>query len=223
MKIVAVTAYVPIPGHPRTPEQYRDLLVRLLETDIPLVCLEGELEGCWLYRYLRERGKTFTHSVAENPAKNSVAYHCVQAQKSEWLTTVAHLAEVLVWLDVGIFHLRGVTGRIIRDFMKRAAGERAVTLPGSWERDYEYRDEWPCWRFAGGVWVVPRAHVVALDTAMKQDYKRHLRETNNVSWEVNTLARMEQRGMGPPLFWYRANHDASLFTNYRKLEYADIR
>jgi hypothetical protein len=219
--ITAVTAYVPIPGHPRSEGIYRDLGRQLLELDIPLMSVEDELKECWLYQFLQWRDHDFTHSVADNPAKNSVAYHVVQAQKSEWLVDAAFAhscPDVLVWLDYGIFHVPGVTGQIIKDFMLRAADEQAIAIPGCWDKDFKYDDSQPCWRFCGGVMVVPRRYVVQFDYAMKKEYIRWLSTTNNLSWEINTLARLERSDPELPIWHYKANHDASMFTAYRAAE-----
>jgi hypothetical protein len=220
--ILAVSGFVPIAGHPRPAEEYRKLADQLFDTGIPLLMMDGDLEMCWLYRHLCERKKKFTHSVADNPAKNSVAYHCVQAEKSEWLMTAVDVSrchecwpDIFVWLDAGIFHVPGVTSQIILDFMRRAEAEQTIAIPGCWNRDYKYDDRYPCWRFCGGVWVVPRQYVAALDAAMKQEYKRHLALTDNLSWEVNTLARVEQRYPDLPIWHYQADHDASMFGNYQ--------
>jgi hypothetical protein len=216
--ITAVTAYVPIPNHPRSDKEYRALASQLLTLDIPIMHLEAKIEECWLHEYLQWRQKRFTHSVADNPAKNSIAYHIVQAQKTEWLVEAAFAnpdADVLVWIDYGIFSVPGVTAKIIRDFMLRARDEKVIAIPGCWDQNYTYDDKWPCWRFCGGVMVVPRDQVIDLDTAMKCEYVRWLDSTNNLSWEVNTLARVERNYKALPIWHYKADHDASLFTAYQ--------
>lgn len=221
--ILVVSGFVLIPDHPRPAADYDELIERLFETNIPLLVMEGDLEQCWLYRYLNEHDIEFTCSVADNPQKNTPAYMVVQAQKSEWLAAAAEYrpaADVLVWLDAGIFHIPGVTSRIIEDFIRRAATEQAIAIPGCWDRDYEYDDLYPMWRFCGGTLVVPRKYVVAFDAAMKAEYKRWLRLTGNLSWEVNTLARLEKANV-LPIWQYRANHDHTMFTNYQSGENAD--
>jgi hypothetical protein len=216
--ILAVTGFVPIPEHPRPAEEYYELGERLLALDVPLLAVEGRLENCWLHRWMQADGGTFTHSTADNPRKNSAAYHIVQAQKTEWLAAVADdcpLLDVLVWIDYGIFHIPGVTAEMIQNFMQRAETERAIAIPGCWNRGYAYDDRYPCWRFCGGLMVIPRAFAGILDAVMKEEYKRHLKLTGNLSWEVNALARVEQRYPDLPIWQYRANHDASMFLNYR--------
>ena len=229
--ITAVTAFVPIPDHPRTAKEYCDLGARLLAVDIPILFAEGDLERCWLYEYLRSKydsPQDFTCSVGDNPEKNSLAYHCVQAQKTEFLEIASifnPFADVFVWIDYGIFHLPGMTSEIISDFFRRAESEQAIAIPGCWERDsFVYDDNRPCWRFCGGVMVVPRKYVRAFNISMKQEYLRWLDHTGNISWEVNALARMELVEPELPIWWYGpCDHDASMFTNYKATEHADAR
>lgn len=223
--ITAVSAYVPIPGHPRSEEDYHALGQQLRALDIPLMTLEASIEDCWLFDYLAQRQRCFTHSTADNPTKNSVAYHIVQAQKSEWLVEAAYVnpkADVLVWIDYGIFHVPGVTGAIIRDFMLRARDEQAIAIPGCWDRNYAYDDKWPCWRFCGGVIVVPRDQVIDFDTAMKRECVQWLESTNNLSWEINTLARVEQHYKELPIWHYKADHDATMFTAYQSTRHGTV-
>jgi hypothetical protein len=225
--IVAVTAYVPIPGHPRSPDEYHKLAAPLcsLAFEAPILSRMSTLEECWLHEYLAGNGGNVTHSVSDNPQKNTMNYHIVQAQKTEFLVDAAEACnmepDVFVWIDYGIFHVPGVTPNIIREFLKRADGEEVISIPGCWDKGYTYDDNNPCWRFCGGVMVVPRKYVVALDAAMKSEYARWIDRHNNVSWEVNTLARVEQNEPELPIWWYKANHDASIFTNYRSTRHAD--
>jgi hypothetical protein len=216
--ITAVTGFVPIPGYPRSEATYRALGRRLLDCGIPIMTLENDLEECWLYEFLEDRGRMPTHSVSDNPDKNTLAYHIVQAQKSEWLALAATQnpeAEVLVWIDYGIFHIPDITPQIVRDFMARAAGEKTIAIPGCWDEDYIYDDHHPCWRFCGGVIVVPRRYVFAFDRAMKREYVRWIDQTNNLSWEVNTIARIERNEPDLPIWHYQADHGRMLFTEYK--------
>jgi hypothetical protein len=225
--ITAVTAFVPIPGHPRSADEFHRLGSRLMamETRIPLLYAEGELEDCWLHRHLWDYDKSFTHSVSDNPVKNTILYHIVQAQKSEWLVAAAAvdpLADVFCWIDYGIFHVPGITERIITDFLERAENERVVTIPGCWGRDYTYDDAHPCWRFCGGVMIVPRYFINTFNNEMQYEYRSWLNKTGNLSWEVNTLARVEKRHPNL-IWWYQADHNQTLFTNYKTTEHADGR
>ncbi len=229
--IAAVTAFVPIPGHPRTADEYYALAVPLLVLgqQMPLLAIEEELEACWLYQYLHEvygKPSRVKHSVSDNPKKNSLAYHIVQAQKTEFLLSAAQASDfgfdTYVWIDYGIMHVPGVTVPVIKEFMKRADGEQTIAIPGCWGPDYTYNDQHPCWRFCGGVIVVPRKYLVAFDAAMKHEYAYALREHDRVSWEVNMLAQVE-RHHDLPIWWYQADHNASMFTSYQRTQHADKR
>jgi hypothetical protein len=222
--IIAVTAYVPIPGHPRSETEYHSLAAPLhaLGCGIPVLSTTEQLENCWLYEYLHEfygDPPQVTHSTADNPKKNSLAYHIVQAQKTEFLVTAAEacnlVPDVYVWIDYGILHVPGVTVPIIQDFLHRATDERTIAIPGCWEPDYVYDDTYPCWRFCGGVMVVPRQYLAPFDAAMKREYVRLLCERRHVSWEVNMLAQVERSLPELPIWHYKANHDASMFTAYQ--------
>jgi len=220
--IAVVTGFVPIPDHPRSEAEYRKLGRKLLNAQVPqdeavLMALEMNLRDCWLYQYLNWRGSEFTHSVSDNPRKNTPAYHIVQSQKSEFLLEAArahgHDAEVYVWVDYGIYHLPGMIDEILVDFLRQAKNEKSITIPGCWDRNYTYDDNHPCWRFCGGVMIVPRRNLIEFDTMWKSEYISWLKKSNNLSWEVNTLARMEAHGF--PIWHYRADHNHTIFTAYR--------
>jgi len=221
--IAVVTGFVPIPDHPRPEAEYRKLGERLLSAQVPqsdavLMAMEMKLTDCWLYQWLEWRGQDFTHSVSDNPKKNTPAYHIVQSQKSELLMEAARShpsTDVFVWIDFGIFNLKGMSDQVLIDFLRRAKDEQSIAIPGCWSLPYKYDDAHPCWRFCGGVMVVPREHVIEFDLAMKQEYISHIRKTGNLSWDVNALARLEKNRPDLPIWWYAADHDSSMFTNFQ--------
>jgi hypothetical protein len=229
--ITAVTAFVPIPGHPRPEAEYRELGHRLLTINQRVLSADGDLTKCWLYEHLKCKYDLdtahFSYSIADNPQKNSLWYHIIQAQKTEWLemaSAIDPFSDVFVWIDYGIFHVPGITSAILEKFLERADSEQAIAIPGCWQKDqYPYNDEWPYWRFCGGVMVVPRKLIEPFNHAMKREYVRWLEKTHNISWEVNTLARLEQQDLDFPVWWYQADHNQTMFTNYRATEYADER
>jgi hypothetical protein len=222
MSISIVTAYVPLKTSHRSEAEFHRLGHQLLDSDLPIMFMHDKLEKCWLHQYAGWCGRKLTHSISDDPEKNTLAYHCVMAQKTDWLVDAACFnqePEVLVWIDYGIFHVPGITIEIIKNFLLRAMDERCIAIPGCWEKNYLYDDEHPCWRFCGGVMVIPRKFVFEFDMAMKQEYIRWIHETGNVSWEVNTLARLERRHE-LPIWHYRADHNESMFQNYRVPEYS---
>ena len=212
MRTRIVTGFVPVPGHPWANE-YQRLGARLLALPAPMrAFLDDELESCWLARLLKTLPPV-THSIHDNPKKNTLEYLAVVHQKSEWLRRAAMEdpeTDVFVWIDYGIFKLPGVTEEIILDFLGRV-GDRALAIPGCWPKG-PVDDRNPCWRFCGGVVVCPRMQAAVFDEAVKREAESHIRETRNVSWEVNTWARAELRGF--PVLWYPADHDQTMFTKY---------
>src|SRR5215831_530930 len=227
--ITVVSAFIPIPDHPRSELEYDTLGKKLLGIEHRVMFAKGDVQHCWLHEHLEtEYGldtSRFSYSIADNPRKNSLSYHIIQAQKTEWLEIALYVdpfADVFVWIDYGIFHVPGVTAEIIDAFLDRAESEQAIAIPGCWQKGQNpYDDNWPHWRFCGGVMVVPRKFISAFNFAMKLEYKRWLKETGNISWEVNTLTRLERRDPEFPVWHYFADHDKTLFTNYRATESAD--
>jgi hypothetical protein len=143
----------------------------------------------------------------------------VQHQKFAWLLKSAILTpqyETYVWLDYGIGHVPGVTVPVIHDFLDQVRPDD-LAIPGCWEKDQAVLTEFfPCWRFCGGVMVVPRNRVHKLYKAVKRTVYEHMEAKRNAYWEVNTLAEAEQRGLLPPTRWYYADHNETMFTNYAK-------
>ncbi len=224
MRVVVVTGYVEIPGHPRGRAEYDRLASRFADLRAALVLLSRDaIDGCWLYEHVR--GPDIRHAVSDNPAKNSIAFHVVQHQKTKWLIDVAEEhpeAEVLVWIDYGIFHQPGVTVDVIDAFLRRVRSDAEIAMPGAWEPwEWEVRSkgaaqwpaEWPDWRFCGSSLVVARELVHPLHDAVRAVTLERLARDRYVTWEVNDWAEVDRRGV-LPIRWYRADHDQTQFTNY---------
>lgn len=212
-----VTGYVPIEGHPRTAAEYAALGAELAKARIPLRSFHRRLSDCWLHGMLSTLPYPVTHSAGDNPAKNTLDYHVVTHQKTAWLLEASvddPESDLFVWIDLGVMRLPGVTVTLVESFARVLADRppAEVTIPGCWDVS-PISDEFPCWRFCGGVLICPRRHLHSLDLAVKKSALRRVEETRNVSWEVNTWARVEQSG-SVPITWYRADHDETLFTGY---------
>lgn len=212
-----VTGYVPIQGHPRTSSEYGELGENLfghVHGDFSIHPFYETLSECWLWKGLQSIKTPLTHSAGDNSAKNTLAYHCVQHQKFAWLLKAALLdpkPDTFVWMDYGIGHVPGVTPDVVNDFMA-ALRPGDFAIPGCWRKENAFNsDFFPCWRFCGGVMVVPRVKLHKLYKTVKRNVMEHVRRTRNVSWEVNTLARIEAT---LPIRWYQADHNQTLFTGY---------
>lgn len=218
MSVMVVTGFVPLPGHPRPVEEYSALGQELLRgVDAPSMAFGEGVADCWLSRLCDGLRRTPPHSEGDNPAKNTLAYHAVQHQKFEWIRRARDQnpeREVLVWIDYGILHVPGITVAVINNFLHKLETNACINAPGCWNATPpEISDEFPCWRFCGGLIIVPRREAGALANAVQIDVHKRLHEGYPVSWEVNTLARVEKSGR-VPFSWYPADHDASMFNNY---------
>lgn len=214
MKIKLVTAYVPIPNHPRGPEEYGALGEKLSGVPVPKKAFYQPLDTLWLSKYINSLKFPPRASEHDNPHKNSLAYHCVNHQKSSWLVQAAAEdpdADVLVWVDYGIFRLDGVSNQAIYEFVEKL-DDKAIYAPGCWETKPDVVESaYPCWRFCGSVLAVPRRLVDSFDYECRVAARQHVAATKNVEWEVNTWARVERKTK-LPFHWYKADHNSTLFT-----------
>lgn len=216
VKVKVVTGYIPIAGHPRSAAEYGALGEKLRELKAPVQPFYGAITSTWMYDMIKALPFGPTWSVADNPEKNTLAYHCANHQKFQWLFDATKLdndADTFVWVDYGICHVPGVTPGVINACLEKVQ-KADFAIPGCWPRG-DIRDDIPCWRFCGGLLVVPRTFVQPLKNLMQAIALLHVNVTKNVTWEVNTLARLEQTDK-LPLRWYAADHNETMFTNYAK-------
>jgi hypothetical protein len=225
--VQVVTGYVPIEGHPRSATEYGELSERifgpLAHAGVNITRFMQRVEDTWLHIALTKLAQVDNAPVAiplsPTPQKDTLAYHCVQHQKFGWLKTAAEKAtkdiKTLVWLDFGVGHVPGVTAAVIQEFLADVEqSKNDFAIPGCWPKDKMIlTDNFPCWRFCGGVIVVPVAYARQLALAISQTTAKRLTKRGTVTWEVNTLAEAEQDGLIQPR-WYQADHDASMFSGY---------
>lgn len=214
MKACLVTAYVPIPGHPRGPGEYGELGEKLSGVPVMKKAFYQKVEDLWLAKYLASVKYPITVMSGDNREKNSAPYHCVNHQKTSWLVQAADEnpdVDVLVWVDYGIFRLPGVNNEIIYNFMN-AIDDKHIYAPGCWDKPTVVESAYPNWRFCGSLLAVPRQHVDPLDFECRRVARQHAINTKTLDWEVNTWARVEQSKRKLPWHWYKADHDATLFT-----------
>lgn len=214
--IKVVTGYVLLPTHPRSQWEYVALGRKLAEIVPPIRAFYQPVKDLWLLRYLRDVAPC-THATGDNPEKNTMAYHAVQHQKTDWMLMAAQEdkdTDVFVWVDYGICHMPNVTVPVIEAFLDRAAGEKTIAIPGCWgDNTQTLGDFVPNWRFCGSVLVCHRDYVAQLAAAVKDKLKSEIRQSRFVTWEVNTWAKVERDGK-LPIRWYSADHNETMFTNY---------
>ncbi len=222
--VKVVTGYCEIPNHPRGATDYRALGQQLIDGLTPTHEVfafddkDTKVEQTWLANILKSV-PGITHSVADNPDKNTLAYHCVQHNKFVWLAHAAqedansdNPADVYAWVDYGIGHLKDYNIQDVLKYLDHAQDFGVITMPGCWPRRDEIRPDIPCWRFCGGLIAVPRSLINPFVKFCMAAALRQISTTKNVEWEVNTLARVENMGH-LPIVWYAADHDMSMFRN----------
>lgn len=226
-KVCVVTGYIPIIGHPRTAQEYGRLGEMWKELKHDVFPFYDRVENTWLNKIVAKvtarGGRPVSWSKGDNEAKNTLEYHCVQHQKFEILTLAKGWQpnyDTYVWIDYGIAHVPGVRPDVIDEMLNRVRAND-LAIPGCWtrldprvEKTIE-SDYYPCWRFCGGVMVVPSYMVDYLFKSVRSVTRLRLHAQRRVSWEVNTLAQLERSMPRFPLRWYAADHDATLFTGYR--------
>ncbi len=200
-----MTGYVRLDSQHRSHARYLELGQRLLGLGLPAVAYHQPLDECWLTRHHEAMGVT-----VEADGKDSLAYHCVQHEKTAWLARTARQNRpgTLIWIDYGILHLAGVTEDHIREFWEYVDDHppTRITIPSIWPADAPILDEHPCWICAGGVLVMPswaaewwHRECMAVAT--------HSRPT----WEVNTWAKVARR-YPDQVTLYKADHDSTILT-----------
>ena len=217
-----VTGYVPLPDHPRKPQEYERLGQRLSDAlgDHPLQVYYETVRDCWMTEFLEKlppMEPPLKWSVGDDPRKNSLEYHVVQHQKFAWLERAAKedsAPDTFIWMDYGICHQPGVDASVIRPFLARVR-KQDWAFPGCWPPNSDPIDQYPSWRFLGSLLIVPRNDIPRLVSCVKAMARLYTRTMKNVTWEVNTLARAESFFLkGSSFRQYMADHNATQFTRY---------
>lgn len=225
-----VTGYVRLDASHRSHDRYLDLGRRLIGLGLPTIAFydgpAGDLcptpattvrgaglESCWLYAASR---RAMPPTTTE---KDTVNYCVVQHQKSSWMAEASRLTnDTVVWVDLGVFHLPGVTDDDVVSFVDRveAADPQRITMPSCRELVGRPRIDWtsPAWYVAGGVAVMPTHaaewfHAQCVDVATLQ-----IEVNRRATWEVNTWSTIV-RDRRDWFDLYRADHDRTLFTGYQ--------
>lgn len=200
-----MTGYVRLDSTHRSHEKYLELGQRLIGLGLPTVAYHQPLDACWLARHHEAMGV-----AVEADGKDSLAYHCVQHEKTAWLARAArqNRPSTLIWIDYGILHVPGVTEQLVHELWHYvdANPPTRVTIPSIWPADAPIDDQHPCWICAGGILVMPSFaaqwwHSKCMAVAT------HSRPT----WEVNTWAKVS-RQWPQHVTLYKADHDATLLT-----------
>ena len=232
MATALVTGYVRLNSAHRPHDRYAKLGRKLLGLGLPSVCFydgpekdlascittkvqRASLAGCWLQT--AALGAQPPHG---DPVKDTVPYCIVQHEKSRWLAQAATMvdADLLLWMDFGIFHLSQVREWHVSDFVdaiNKSAPRDRITAPQAWPLIGKPMIDWskPAWYLLGGVLVMPRALAGWFHDKCVQYATLQLESTGRATWEVNTWAAVARDNPGRFSF-YKADHDETIFTGY---------
>jgi hypothetical protein len=218
-KLLVVTGYIPLPMAPRPPEVYGALGEKLKELKPKVHPFYNVVRETWLYKMVDSMPIIPAVATADNPLKNTFLYHCIQFQKFQWLYEASKLhpwAKTLVWVDYGLAHVPGWSSAGMNSMLERVR-RNDFAIPGCWARpawNGQIDDMNPCWRFCGGLLVVPANKAQKLKNLVQALELIRIGKTGLVSFEVNALARIEQTGK-LPLRWYQADHNNQMWDNYK--------
>ena len=220
-KVRVVTGYVRLENHPRKPEEYYELGQKLGHAlgMQDLACYYEKVPDLWLTQFLEKlppMEPPLTWAKADNPKKNSLEWHSVQYQKFAWLARAANEdqeSDTFLWLDYGLFSQPGMNADDLQSFLKRIR-KKDFAMAGCWGPTPEPVDEYPCWRFLGSSMIVPRADTHRMFLLVQAITRTYVRALGRVTFEINTLARIEPMLKKVGLRWFEADHNVTQFTNY---------
>lgn len=220
-KVRVVTGYCRLEEHPRRPDEYYALGQKLGHSlgQQDLACYYERVGDLWLTKFLEKLPPLqppLTWAKADNPAKNSLEWHCIQHQKFAWLARAANEdqgSDTFVWLDYGLFSQPGMNADDLQAFLKRIR-RNDFAMAGCWGPTPDPMDEYPCWRFLGSSMIVPRADTHRMFELVQAMTRTYVRAMKKVTFEINTLARIEPMLKKVGLRWFEADHNVTQFTRY---------
>jgi hypothetical protein len=223
MKTRVVTGYVRVENSLRPPAEYQKLGQKLSDaiSDWPLACYYEYVPDLWLTKFIESlppMEPPLTWSKGDNEVKNTLEYHCINHQKFKWLERACNEdqeSDTFIWVDYGIMHQPGLNAENVRSFLRRIRKDD-FAFPGCWPATREpISDDYPSWRFLGSLMIVPREHMRRLVECTYAMTRLHVRLMKKVTFEVNTMVRVEPYLNGTGFRWYEADHNASMLENYR--------
>ena len=225
-----VTGYVRLNNANRSHSRYLELGRRLVGLGLPTVAhYDGHagdllptprtkvrfssLDGCWM-----AQAAAACQPPPGSPMKDTTAYCAVQHQKTEWILSASPGADVVIWVDFGIFHLPcRITDAQVRGLfaLVKASPPDRIAIPGIWPMRGRPLINWlaPAWFVAGGVVVVPARLAQWFHDTTVRYATLQMESTGRTTWEVNTWSAIV-RDHPDKFSVYAADHDETLFTHY---------
>ncbi len=156
-----------------------------------------------------------------SPEKDTHEFMVLMNAKTECLKLAkdAHPQyDYYVWLDAGIckiFQYPLASFSYLTRTMPKIKTDKII-IPGVW--DYGVQGilvtKYVNWRFCGGFFVVPRAHVDVFHSKMLLGITETVSAADKAIWETNIWAYLELR---LPIQWMQADHNELMFAILEKL------
>lgn len=233
MKVRVVTAYVPLNVKHLSPEQYRDLGMRMLGAthDRYHFFDQFQLADCWLWKEnppLIPAAPTPSDRYAT--PEDYVRSNIVQHSRTQWALMAANLhpdCEVIVWLDYGILkqgHWNGkpITEQHIGAFVDRVerwaafghdAGKTlSIPFPGI-ERRQPIDAHGNNWRFCGSTHIWPVTYLRRIDMCYRAMLREFIKLYGCVPLDLAIWPMVEEMS-GLPFEWYKADYDHTQLTEF---------
>jgi hypothetical protein len=221
MSLTLVTAFLHLPLAKHDEATYKAQFTKMADLEVPIVLfldrrytwtfpehvrvIPFSLEEAWVSSVVP------AHPVL--PLKRSPVdtreYMMVMTAKTEFVARATHLnpfgTEWFAWVDFGIGHVfKDPVSTFARLSTLQVPRTPCIRTAGIWDQLWVPHDQ-VCWRFAGGFFLCHQSLAVPFDQAVRQSVLQRLPA---FTWEVNTWADVEQKGMD--LGWFPANHDDSI-------------
>jgi hypothetical protein len=230
MKVRIVTGYHRLDAH-RSHAEYARLGHKLLSLPVPITFFcdrpDGFLTGptvdvmpagqYWLSEMISSRPSGIEPRLprSDNPEKDTLAFHVIQHQKTKWLAQAAveHPFDMLVWVDLGIFHVPGVTAEGVLSLVERALRlpTNQVTLASIWGPPTRTHCQASpvAWYCAGGVAITCGLWAAAWHGMVMAEAEELYRTCGALTYEVNTWASAWARN---PQFFrhYLCDHNQTI-------------
>lgn len=148
--------------------------------------------------------------ACRSPEKDTLEFMILMNAKTECIRRVrdaGYVSDTYVWLDAGITKILSDPVRRLQEMMERCESLPAdrIVIPGCWDTPCEALYSRVCWRFCGGLFVVPSKYVDSFAEAVLAECARL---GDLAVWEVNVWASIEHT---LPILWTHGDHNDRLF------------
>jgi hypothetical protein len=160
-----------------------------------------------IYKVMRSANRL---PLARNLEKDTQEYMMVINGKPEYIRRVreaGYVSDRYVWIDAGIAKVLSDPPRLLKELVDKCETlpKDRIVIPGCWSLPCPGIHDRVCWRFCGGLFVVPDELV---DSFVDATLLECARLDDLAIWEVNVWASVEH---SLPILWTYGDHNDRLF------------